>query len=635
MAATMRIPTEFTAVDKFTSVVSKMTSGVSNFTKSTASAVDRVNNKISQGFDKLGRIGQMALGIGIGGLFSLAIQNNIAYNDSLASVSAITGATGKDLADLESQAMKTAKAQKMLGADVFKAYELIASAKPELLTNTKLLDEVTNATATLSKAARMDMGGAATAVTTALNQFSLGGEHALKVVDTLAAGTIYGASSINQTADALAKFGTNAAAMGVKVDESIALIQLVSPFEKGAEAGTKLRNVLSTMSGIDILPKDSISYLKKHGVNTNILSSKTTTLNEKLLEMSKIQNDSNAIQKIFGKENSALAQAVLNNAGAFEEMLGKVNEEGKAMEMANTNTRTFQGAIDSIKNSFFNATTATNSNNSSLEFLKDTMFLLSENMDTVLSVIASLIGVWAVLKAIQMISAVWTFVSAVAMGFYGAATGKASIAIGKNTVALGAYKTMQFLMTAGTWLATAAMTAFSVVMNLGLWPILAIVAAIAAIIAIFYYWDEIVAWFSKQWETFTNWISELWNSVVKWFTEFDFVGFFISIGQAIINYMLFPLKSVLKLVAMIPGGIGEAAQAGLDKLNEMSNLSVMLGQENTQVESPEVVNAQNSRANMLNGNINMTVNDKNNNIGKIENDFGGIGVNTTKTQGAF
>ena len=67
----------------------------------------------------------------------------------------------------------------------------------------------------------------------------------------------------------------------------------------------------------------------------------------------------------------------------------------------------------------------------------------------------------------------------------------------------------------------------------------------------------------------------------------------------------------------------------------MSNLSVMLGRENSQVESPEVVNAQNSRANTLNGNINMTVNDRQNNIGAIQTDFGGIPVNTTKTQGAF
>lgn len=610
MAATMRIPTEFTAVDKFTSVVSKMTSGVSNFTKSTASAVDRVNNKISKGFDKLGRVGQMALGIGIGGLFGLAIQNNIAYNDSLASVSAITGATGKDLAYLESQAMKTAKSQRMLGADVFKAYELIASAKPELLTNTKLLDEVTNATATLSKAARMDMASAATSVTTSLNQFGLGGEYASKVVDTLAAGTVYGASSIQQTSDALAKFGTIAAATGTKVDESIALVQLVSPFEKGAEAGTKLRNVLGKMASADILPKDAAAKLAKYGVNTQILTDKSLPLSVRLKEMSKIGKDTTAVMQVFGIENAALAQAIFNNVDAFDTMLNNVNQSGKALEMANTNTRTFQGAIDAIKNSFFNATTATNANNESLKFIVDTMFYLGNNMETVITIVAAVIAGFIAFKVV--------------VGILQAI----SIAQGIYTAIMAAYSAVAV---------TAALTgaSFAAVLWATLAPVLAVVAAIAAIIAIFYYWDEIVAWFSKQWESFTNWISELWDGLVSFFQEFSFVDFFISIGQAIINYMLLPLKGVLKLVSMIPGDIGKAAQSGLDKLNEMTNLSVMLGKENKQVESPEVVNAQNSRANTLNGNINMTVNDKNNNIGKIENDFGGIGVNTTKTQGAF
>lgn len=627
----MKIPTEFTAVDKFTSVVSKMTSGVSSFTKSTLAAVERVNTKISRGFDKLGQLGQLALGVGIGGLFAMAIQNNIDYNDSLASVSAITGATGKDLADLEKQAMKTANAQSMLGADVFKAYELIASAKPELLENTKLLDDVTNATATLSKAARMDMAEAADSLTTSLNQFGLGGEHAIKVVDTLAAGTVYGASSIKQTTDALSKFGTIAASTGTKVDESIALIQLVSPFEKGAEAGTKLRNVLGKMAGTDILPKEALKTLSKFGVNTKIVSDSTLPLSVRLKEMSKIGKDSTAVMQVFGTENAALAQAIFNNVGAFDGMLEKVNKNGQAQQMAATNTNTFKFAIESIKNSFLNATTATNTNNGALNLLKDSLFFVSKNMDSVIAVIGTLLIAYGALKVAQIASATWTFVSSVAMGVYGAATGKASIAIGKNTVALGAYKTMQAIMTAGTWLATTASTAFAVAINLGLWPILAVIAAIAAIIAIFYYWDEIVAWFSKQWETFTNWIGGLWDSLVSWFEEFDFVDFFKQIGQSIIDFMLFPLKSVLGMLSDLPL-IGDTAKQALAGINELTDLGVKADL----VQSPEATNSQNMQNSTLNGNIGINVNTPKGTDASIDSNFSnGIVPNVTSTQGAF
>ena len=64
----MRIPTEFTAVDKFSAVIAKMTSGVSNFTKSTGAAVQRVNTKINGMFSSLDRISQLAIGVGVAGL---------------------------------------------------------------------------------------------------------------------------------------------------------------------------------------------------------------------------------------------------------------------------------------------------------------------------------------------------------------------------------------------------------------------------------------------------------------------------------------------------------------------------------------------------------------------------------------
>ena len=100
--------------------------------------------------------------------------------------------------------------------------------------------------------------------------------------------------------------------------------------------------------------------------------------------------------------------------------------------------------------------------------------------------------------------------------------------------------------------------------------------------------------------------------------------------------MLQPLKSVLELLALLPGAVGGAAQMGLDKLNEMSNLSVLLGTENEQVSSPEVVNAQNQQSNRMNGNIDINVKDKGNNVDNTSfGGFNGIPVNLTPTQGAF
>lgn len=602
MAATIKVPTVFSAKDKFTKVVSKMTKGVKKFSKNSIAAIQRFDNRITKTYKKLGKFSKIALGLGIGAIFAMAIQNNIAYEDSLASVSAITGATGKELANLEQMSMNTAKSQKMLGADVLKAYELIGSAQPVLLKNTKLLDEVTNAAITLSKAGRMELEPAATALTTTLNQFGLGGEHAKKVIDNLAAGSVAGASTITQTADAIKKFGTNAAAAGIKVNESIALIQLASPFEKGAEAGTKLRNILQKMSGARVLPPEQLKMLKKAGINIDVITNKTKPLKDRLLELSKVAKNSDAMAKIFGAD-AGLAQGLFDNAKGFEAMLKEINKTNVATEQAKTNTNTFQFALDSIKTSFLNVTTATNTNNTALRFLKNILFGVSDNMGAVVTVAMSIIGAFilmktiiGIIKAVQIAIQIWTAV--------------------------------QWLLNASLWANPIGVVIAAIV---------ALIAIVVGVIAVIRNWGSITDWFSKKWTQFTGWITGLWDKVVGFFKEFSFKKLFMSIGKSIINFMLMPLKWVLSLLAKLPGKVGNMAQTALDKMNEVS------GKLDGKVEvKKEVIPSTNQATSEQvtkkitenNSNLNVNIKDKGGNVESVNGDDN-IPVKVTSTQGAF
>ena len=114
------------------------------------------------------------------------------------------------------------------------------------------------------------------------------------------------------------------------------------------------------------------------------------------------------------------------------------------------------------------------------------------------------------------------------------------------------------------------------------------------------------------------------------------IGLFISIGQAIIDFMLMPLKTVLGLVAMIPGGVGKAAQTGLDKLNEMTDLKMLVGHDIKKVDSPEQTNAKTMQENRMSANMDINLRG---NTGAVEstNVWGnnGLPVNVSSTQGAF
>jgi len=144
MAATMRIPTEFTAVDKFTSVVSKMTAGVSNFSKSTESAISRFNTKANK------VAGDMALAGGaIVAPLGLAVNSAIKFEDKMADVAKTTGlstseseAYGKAILDMSKNTRTSISALQDIGI----VAGTIGVAKNELVAFTKAGNETYNRT---------------------------------------------------------------------------------------------------------------------------------------------------------------------------------------------------------------------------------------------------------------------------------------------------------------------------------------------------------------------------------------------------------------------------------------------------------------------------------------------------------
>lgn len=555
MAAAIKVPTIFTAEDKFTSVVRRMTSGVTKFSRNTGAAVQRLDQKITNSFNKIGRFAQIGLGIGLAGIFGMAVQGNIQYEDSLASVSAITGAVGNDLIKLETISTATAKATKKSGAEVLKAYELIASAKPELLSNMDALDGVTRSAILLSKASRMDLEQSALSLTDVMNQFNIEASGSAKVIDVLAAGAKYGAAAIPLIKDAILGFGATAKSSNVSLQESVTLVELFAAKGiKGAEAGTKLRNVLTNMSIIKALPPEALKQLDKFGVNTTLVADKTLPLIDRLKELSKIAEDPTAMVKMFGKENKDAAQILLQNLPIYEALVSKMDENGVAADQAAKNSNTFRFALDSIKTAFTNTTTATQSNNKSLQIAKDVLFWVGNNMDIVVGSALGLIGVYATLKAITWAVQLATFAYNVAMGISAMRAGAMSIAMKGNTVAIAAYSIASKVAAAAQWVLNAAMTAN---------PIGLIVAGIIALIAVVYMvikkyddWGASLALLMGPLGWIINLVQSFirhWDSIKAAFESDGIEGGLKRIGAVILDSLLMPMQQFLQLISKIPG----------------------------------------------------------------------------------
>lgn len=311
-----------------------------------------------------------------------AFQTIKQFDQALADLSAITGATGKDLEYLKNQAIDLGKGTKGGAVAVVEAYKLIASAKPELLENVAALNQVTEAVLTLAQASGMEMPDAATALTDAMNQFGADASQATIFVDALANGAKYGAAEIPQITEALLKFGAVARTSNVSIQESTALVELLAENGlKGADAGTALRNVLLKISAPDALPKRAQEEFARLGITLETLKDKSIPIQQKLELLKPLLKDNASIVKIFGLENATAALNVLGHTERLKELTSKMNENGTALEQANTRMDTLTGSIDLLESAWGSfILSLSEKGNSGGEFLK---FWVNDAIETI------------------------------------------------------------------------------------------------------------------------------------------------------------------------------------------------------------------------------------------------------------
>ncbi len=559
----LTIPTIFTAVDKFSAPVKGMTQSLDSFASRAEIGVSRAERSfrkmtpaISEASKQiLSMVGTAAL---IGAAFSAAsfsVKSIMDYETELANLKSITGVSGSEFDVFKTKIKGVADATKMSSVEVTKAFTAIANNQPELLKDANALAMVTQSSILLAQASKMELQPAGEALTQILNQFGKGAADAAKTIDILAAGSVAGSSEIRDTADAIQKFGTVAANAGIKINESVALIELSSKFEKGAEAGQKLRNILITMSTAKVQDPKAIADMQRLGVNMDIVSNRTLPLSVRLKEMGKVAKDDGALFHIFGKENQALATGVLNTASNFDTMLNSVNTTGMAAKMAATNNATLAITIEQLKNKFVTWLTTSDEAAKSLEILKNVVKFLANNLTTIIKVIGLMVGSFIIW---------WTWIKLSRLALM-ALNGYAKVMFLVDMIKYIA-STQGLTFAQAAWAivvesATASMAGLNAVMlanPIGL-IIIAIVALIALVVAVIKYWNEWGAALSIFLGPFGMIISLVqsfrrnWDMIVESFKSGGIIGGIKAIGKTILDAILMPFQQLMGIIAKLTG----------------------------------------------------------------------------------
>ena len=195
---------------------------------------------------------------------------------------------------------------------------------------------------TLAKTMGGDVVGATDALTTSMLQFKVNLDDPIaaagemeRMMNVMAAGAKEGAAEVPQIAQALVQAGGAAKLSNVSFEETNAALQALAQSGKyGAEAGVGLRNVLIKMNAPSALSKEATNMLATYGVNMQKVSDTTVPFAERLKELQKIGQNTDALAAVFGAENIQAAQGLINTAQAQAELTQQISGTNVATEQA-------------------------------------------------------------------------------------------------------------------------------------------------------------------------------------------------------------------------------------------------------------------------------------------------------------
>ncbi|MCH9621004.1 MAG: hypothetical protein S4CHLAM20_04180 [Chlamydiia bacterium] len=603
--AKFEVPSVFTAIDKFSAKVNKMASVSDKFGVRTQAAATRANRSFNKLFPSIGAGAKQFAQFATAGLLFTGVMSGISssvqvisdFEQANADLAAVTGKTvaqnrllAEDAKRLGSITSKTATEvvglQESLARLGFQEGDIINMTEG-ILNGAVAMNAELDRTADLAGAVVKtfdDISSADTAVT----------------MDQMTLATQRSALNFEKLETALPIVGGAANAAGISFEKTVALLGKLS--DAGIDASsssTALRNIFldSAKKGLsyeqildnivanqDKLTTANDEFGKRGAVSAVILAKNikgTAKLTQELEKLNNAETAGSVARDAANKRLDTLQGTVTLLGSAYEGFILSL-DEGNGI-FGNTAKNVIR-----VITEMFNLASGVESTG---EKLTEQQERIRSFASTALFLVKTLGILFASMIAIKTALVVWraaTIAMNVVIGIHTALTKTNAFALRGNMVAMNAYRIATVVTAAAQWVAAGAMTGFSAAMGvastamgilnavMALNPIIFIITGIIALIAAIVYlvanWDELVAAFKKT-EAFDailgvfNKIKNAWNGITSAFTEGGFLAGIKQIGLTILDFILTPIESIIKLIGKIPGMEGISAGA-LDSIND-------------------------------------------------------------------
>lgn len=629
------IPSIFTAVDKYSSVVKTMQKNTHSFATKASAGVDRLDRRLRKLTPSLGGVQRQLLAFASAGILIAGVGAAVntvkdfeQANANLASVMSTTIEANKTLAiDAERLGSITAKSATEV-VSLQESYARLGFSQNEIV-------DVTEATINGSIAMNAELADTAELTGAMIRTFKdFSSADAPEILDQLTLATQKSALNFEKLSTALPIVSGAANQAGIPFNKMLALLGKLS--DAGIDASsssTALRNIFLDSA--------------KKGKNYE----------EILQEIVRQKDKLTASFDEFGKRGAVSASILAENIEKTQELsdiLGTAAKghklEGVASRTAATQLDTLQGSLTLLSSAYEGLLIRMNNGSGALGVFRKLIDFTTKNIEKIATVIGVLVAGFLALKTILIISKIAIFAYNVAVGIAAVSSSTLAVGVGASNVAMVAQKVATWAVIIATEAFTAAQWILNIALNAN--PIGLIIIGIAALIALIVViinkydeWGAALTIILGPLGMIINLIQSFrrnWDMITDAFANGGILAGFKAIGVVILDSVLMPLQQILELIEKVPGldfGFSEdiksfRAGLGVDVDATTNGEAVIAGGD-----AELVNNKRNEQEGLVdkitetkNSNLNININDPGGNA-TIEGDTPAIGVNISSTSG--
>jgi len=314
----------------------RMKKSVSSGSQQIAAGYKKMTSGLKQAFGPLRNLALMAK-LAFAGLAIGAIAVGANFEQSMANVASVAGATQKELTILSNTARAWGEQTAFSASEAADAMYSLASAGQSV----KEIQSSVGGVLQFAGAAATSLGQAAETTVQAIKMFNLQASDTNRVINVFAAGIASSMLNADRLKESLSQVGATANAMNMDLEHTVGALGLLHNAGMiGSQAGTRLKNVLTKLADPNATLKELLGDVAFNGDN----------LGEVMETLKNKTSDAGVIFSAFGRIAGPAALAMMS-AGREEmdRMTSAVTNTQKAMEMYEQQMNTVKSQFKIVK----------------------------------------------------------------------------------------------------------------------------------------------------------------------------------------------------------------------------------------------------------------------------------------------